>query len=165
MNKSVKYITVLGVSTAAAMVLSFVETLIPNPFPVPGVKLGLANLVTLFLLLKVDWRSASIVAAIRVILTAILFGNFASLAYSAAGAALSMLVMILLKRAGVFSTAGISIAGAVSHNAGQILMAVILFRTGEIIWWLPALIVSGVVTGLAIGAAGAILVKKVELKL
>ena len=156
-------ITLLGLSLAAAMVLSYVESLIPVPFAVPGVKLGLANLVALFLLMKLDWRYAGAVSLVRVLLTALLFGNFASLAYSAAGAALSLLVMALLKRFGKFSAVGISIAGAVSHNAGQILMAIILLETKEIAYWLPALIVSGTVTGLAVGAVGAILVKKVKL--
>ena len=80
MNKSAKTITLLGVCTAAAMVLSYVETLIPVPFAVPGVKLGLANLVAIYLLMKLDWRYAAPVSLVRVLLTAVLFGSFASLA-------------------------------------------------------------------------------------
>ncbi|MBO4384612.1 MAG: Gx transporter family protein [Clostridia bacterium] len=165
MSRDLKLLTTLGVSTAAAMILSFLETLIPMNIAVPGVKIGLANLVTVFLLIKLDWKSASAVTAIRVLLSALLFGSVASLAYSASGAVLSMTVMSLLKKTGRFSALGISTAGAVSHNAGQIIMAVILLSTKEIAYWLPILIVSGTVTGLAIGAVGALLVKKIDLKL
>ncbi|MCR5808499.1 MAG: Gx transporter family protein [Clostridiales bacterium] len=157
-------ITLLGVSVAAAMVLSYIETLIPLSIAVPGVKMGLANLVMVFLLYKLDWKHAAAVSIIRVLLTALLFGNAASLAYSASGAALSLIVMSLLKGSGAFSSVGVSMAGAVSHNAGQIIMAVLLTGTREIAWWLPPLILSGIVTGLAIGAVGAVLISKIKLK-
>ena len=163
--KKLRLITALGVATAAAMVLSYVETLIPAPFAVPGIKLGLANIVGIFLLMKLDWKAAAAVTAVRVLLSALLFGSVASLAYSAAGALLSVLVMSLLKRTGAFSAVGISTAGAVSHNAGQIFMAIILLSTKEIVYWLPPLVISGAVTGLAIGLAGALLVKKIDLRL
>lgn len=165
MNRSAKTITLLGVCTAAAMVLSYVETLIPVPFAVPGVKLGLANLVAVFLLMKFDWRYAAPVSLIRVLLTALLFGNAASLAYSAAGAILSMLVMTGVKRIKAFSPVGISVIGAVFHNVGQILMAIILTDTAQIAFWLPPLIISGVITGAAVGAVGAVLVAKIDPKL
>lgn len=165
MNRSAKTITLLGVCTAAAMVLSYVETLIPVPFAVPGVKLGLANLVAVFLLMKFDWRYAAPVSLIRVLLTALLFGNAASLAYSAAGAILSMLVMTGAKRIKAFSSVGISVIGAVFHNVGQILMAIILTDTAQIAFWLPPLIISGVITGAAVGAVGAVLVAKIDPKL
>ena len=97
------------------------------------------------------------------LLSGLLFGNAASLAYSAAGAALSLVVMALLKKTGAFSPVGISVSGAVAHNVGQILMAVALLGTDQILWWLPALAVSGIVTGLAIGAAGAVLIKKISI--
>ena len=165
MNRSAKTITLLGVCTAAAMVLSYVETLIPVPFAVPGVKLGLANLVAVFLLMKLDWRYAAPVSLIRVLLTALLFGNAASLAYSAAGAILSMLVMTGAKRIKAFSPVGTSVIGAVFHNVGQIFMAIILTDTAQIAFWLPPLIISGVITGAAVGAVGAVLVAKIDPKL
>ncbi len=159
--KTAHKLTLIGVSVAAAMVLSYVETLIPVPFAVPGIKLGLANIVALFLLYKLDWKAAGLVSLIRVLLTGLLFGNAASLAYSAAGAVLSLIVMALLKKTGAFSAVGVSVSGAVMHNVGQILMAVVLLGTDRILWWLPPLAVSGVITGLAIGAAGALLIKKI----
>ena len=161
--KATQKLTLIGVSIAAAMVLSYVETLIPVPFAVPGIKLGLANTVALFLLFRLDWKAAGLVSLIRVLLSGLLFGNAASLAYSAAGAALSLVVMALLKKTGAFSPVGISVSGAVAHNVGQILMAVALLGTDQILWWLPALAVSGIVTGLAIGAAGAVLIKKISI--
>lgn len=158
------YIVTLGVCIAAAMVLSYVETLIPVPFAVPGIKLGLANTVALFLLVKLDWKAASAVSIIRVLLSALLFGSVASLAYSLAGAALSIAVMALIKKTGAFSAVGLSIAGAVAHNTGQIAMACILLGTDAILWWLPVLIVSGVVTGIAIGIVTALLAKKISVE-
>ncbi len=100
-----------------------------------------------------------------VLLTALLFGNAASLAYSAAGAILSMLVMTGAKRIKAFSPVGISVIGAVFHNVGQILMAIILTDTAQIVFWLPPLIISGVITGAAVGAVGAVLVAKIDPKL
>ena len=161
--KGARLLTTLGISIAAAMVLSYVETLIPVPFAVPGIKLGLANLVALFLIMKLDWKWAGAVSLIRVLLTSLLFGNIASLAYSLSGAVLSIAVMAILKKIKAFSAVGISIAGAVFHNAGQILMAIIIMSTKEIVYWLPPLIVSGVVTGLAVGSVGAILIKKIDI--
>lgn len=155
--------TILGVSTAAAMVLSYLESFIPLSIAVPGVKLGLANLVTVFLLIKLDFKSAAAVGILRVSLTALLFGSFASFAYSAAGAVLSIVTMSLLKKTERFSAVGISVAGGVAHNMGQILMAIVIMSTGEIAYWLPPLIISGVVTGLAVGSAGAVLVSKIKL--
>lgn len=165
MSRSTRIITLLGVSIAAAMVLSYIETLIPTPFAVPGIKLGLANIVTLFLLLKLDWKAAGAVSLIRVLLASLLFGNAASLAYSFAGALFSIVVMSLLKKSSAFSAVGLSVSGGVAHNFGQILMAVVLLGTSRIMWWLPVLIVSGVVTGVATGAVAALLDKKVNLNL
>ena len=160
--KGARVLTIMGISAAAAMVLSYVESLIPVPFAVPGIKIGLANIVALFLVMKLDWKAAGAVSLIRVVLSSLLFGNIASLAYSLAGAFLSILAMALLKKSSIFSAVGISIAGAVFHNAGQILAAVIIMSSKEIIYWLPALIISGVVSGLAVGLAGAVLIKKID---
>ena len=163
MSRKTRIITLLGVCIAAAMVLSYIETLIPTPFAVPGVKLGLANIVTLFLLLKLDWKAAGAVSLIRVLLSSLLFGNAASLAYSFAGALLSIIVMSFLKKTLAFTAVGLSVSGGVAHNIGQILMAVVLLGTDKIMWWLPILVVSGMVTGIATGAVAALIDKKVKL--
>ncbi len=157
------YMTTMGVAAAAALALSYVETLIPVPMAVPGVKLGLANIVTVFVLFKLGWRAASAVSAVRVALASLLFGTMLSAAYSAAGAVLSVTVMALLKGTKKFTPTGVSVAGAIMHNVGQILMAMMITGVEQIAAWLPMLIVSGLVTGIAVGIAGSVLVKVVKL--
>lgn len=157
-------ITLLGVSTAATMVLAYVETLIPVPFAVPGVKIGLANTVAVFLLVKRGWKAALPVSIVRVLLSSLMFGNFASFAYSVSGALLSMLAMIAAMKTGKLSEIGVSVIGAVFHNAGQIIMAIALTGTKEIAFWLPPLIISGIVTGIAVGTVAVLLVKKIDFK-
>lgn len=162
LNKTA-YITTMGVSVAAAMILSYIETLLPLSLGVPGVKMGLANIVIVFVLYKLGWRAAAATSAVRVALSALLFGTLLSGAYAAAGAALSLVCMTLLSRCRRFTPAGVSVTGAVAHNIGQIIVAILITGVKQIAAWLPVLIVSGVVTGLAIGAVGAILVKTVPL--
>ena len=153
-----------GLLVALALVLSYAESLIP-PVGVPGVKLGLPNLAVVFALYRLGAVDAWVISLIRVGLAALLFGNGVSLAYSITGAALSLLVMCLLKRTGKFSETGVSVAGGVSHNIGQILVAVILLGTTRLAWYLPVLCVSGTVAGILIGVVSALLVKRVpELK-
>ena len=164
MSKNAYTLALLGVSTAAAMVLSYIETFIPVSVAVPGIKLGLANIVTLFLLIKLTWKHAAAVSAVRVLLSALLFGNAASLAYSAAGALLSITVMSLLKRSKRFSAVGASVSGGCAHNVGQILMAMLIMDSSQIAYWLPPLIISGVVTGIATGAVCALLAGRIKLR-
>ena len=101
-------------------------------------------------------------AAVKVALTALLFGSFVSLAYSAAGAALSLTLMLLLKKSGRFSPVGVSVAGGVAHNLGQILTAVAFFGRAEIAYYLPVLVVSGTMSGIFIGLCGGIAVNRVK---
>jgi heptaprenyl diphosphate synthase len=147
---------------ALAMIFSYLETLIPVPFFVPGMKLGLANIVTMIVLYKMKVFDAAVISAARVLLSALLFGNVFSLAYSLAGAALSLLVMALLKKTGKFGIAGVSVAGGVCHNIAQIGVAALLLETGELIYYLPLLLITGTVTGGLIGALGGLTLKKLE---
>ena len=164
-NSAALKLTITGAATAVALILSYIESLIPLSFAVPGVKLGLANIVSLFVLYRLDWRFASLVSLLRVLLAALLFGSAMTLAYSASGAALSLALMILLKKSAGFSAVGVSCAGAVAHNIGQIAMAAILTETAQIAYYLPVLIISGVITGLAIGAAGAVIIQRIKLNI
>ena len=164
MNTKTKRLVFLAVSTSLAMVLSFVESQIPPLSAVPGVKLGLANIVTLFLLYKLGWREAAAVATIRVLLASLLFGSFVSLTYSAFGAALSLLVMIPAKRFLPFSAIGVSVLGALAHNVGQILAAWIYLGNGAIAYYLIPLSVSGTLAGIAIGLLGGIIAVRVKIK-
>ena len=149
-----------GLLTALALVLSYLESLIP-PLWVPGVKLGLPNLAVVFALYRLGWKDACAISLVRVALVTLLFGNGAALAYSVAGAALSLSLMGLLKRTGKFSTVGVSVAGGVAHNAGQILVAMALLETARLAWYLPVLWVSGTIAGVLIGIVSGVLVERI----
>ena len=150
--------------TALAMALSWLESLVPLAGVVPpGVKLGLTNLVVVFALYRMSLRDAAAISLIRVVLVAFTFGNSYSFAYSLAGAALSLAVMALLKRSGKFSLLGVSVAGAVSHNIAQVLVAMAVMETSRRAWWGPVLLVSGIAAGVCVGAAGALIVKRIRL--
>ena len=156
-----KKVTVMAMCIALAMILSYLESLIPSP-GIPGVKLGLANLAVIFALYRLGWKEAVGVSLLRVLLVSLLFGHVASLMYSAAGAALSLLGMILLRRFDKLSCVFVSVSGGVLHNVGQILMAWALMGR-NVVYYLPVLILSGVAAGVVIGVVGAILVKRSDL--
>ena len=149
-----------GLLTALALVLSYLESLLP-PLWVPGVKLGLPNLAVVFALYRLGWKDACVISLVRVVLASLLFGSGVSMAYSLAGAALSLALMRLLKKSGKFSPVGVSVAGGVAHNAGQILVAMALLETARLAWDLPALWISGTVAGVLIGIVSGVLVKRV----
>ena len=140
-----------GVFTALALIFSYVETLIPIHFGVPGMKLGLANLVIVVALYKMKIRDAFFLSVVRVLLSGFLFGNYFSIIYSLAGALLSLSVMALLKRAGGFSIIGISIAGGVFHNIGQLFVAMAVVEMFQAAYYIPVLLVAGLLTGCLIG--------------
>ena len=156
-----KRVAILALITTLALMMSYIEFLIPIPVPVPGIKLGLANIVTVFVLYSLSPNEAVAVTAVRVILCSLLF-NVGGMIYSVCGAAVSLVVMILLQRTRLFSETGVSIAGAIAHNAAQILVAVVLMNTVEIIYYLPVLIVSGAVSGLVIGILAGIIVRRTK---
>ena len=160
-NKS-KTISFLGLCTALALVLAYLEAIIPPVFPsVPGIKMGLPNIVLIFVLYRKGGGAAMLVSMLRIVLVSMLFGNGMSLLYSLAGGLLSMCVMILLKRSNLLSTVGVSVAGGVMHNVGQILMAMLLLETSELIYYLVVLTVTGTLAGILIGLCGASLVRKI----
>lgn len=144
-------IAYFGVFTALALIFSYVETLIPISFGIPGVKLGLANLIIVIALFKLKLKETYLLAVTRVLLSGFLFGNYFSIIYSLAGALLSLTVMVLLKRAEGFSVVGISIAGGVFHNIGQLLVAMAVVEMFAVAYYVPVLLVAGLITGLVIG--------------
>lgn len=150
----------LGLCIALSMILSYVESLIPPLVAVPGVKVGLPNLVIIFMLYKVSVKETVAVSIIRVVLVSILFGNVLSMVYSLAGAALSLLGMILMKK--WFSKIAVSVAGGVLHNIGQIITAIIVMETSQIIFYLPVLLISGTIAGVLIGVGASLIVKRLE---
>ena len=135
---------------ALAMIFSYVESLIPINLGVPGIKLGVANLVTVTGLYILAPMEVLLVVILRVLLVGFMFGNGMSILYSLAGGILSFLVMLLLKRIKGFSMIGISIAG-VSHNIGQIVVAMCVLENTKLIYYLPVLMIAGTVTGILIG--------------
>lgn len=151
----------LGLFSAVAIIFGYVETLVPVFAGIPGIKLGLANLVTVFLLYLYNWSEAAAVSAVRIVVIGFLFGNLFSILFSLAGAALSLLVMVLLKKSGGFSVAGISVAGGVSHNIGQIVVAAFVVENVKLFYYLPVLLISGLVTGLLIGFLSGEMIKRI----
>ena len=158
-----KKLVTLAVTISVAMILSFVESRIPAFVAIPGVKVGLANIAVIFALYKMGWREAIAVSVIRVLLVALLFGSVVSLAYSIAGAVISLSLMILLKKLGIFTEVAVSVVGGITHNIGQILIAFLLLETSVVFYYLPFLLVSGVIAGIAVGIASALLIKRIKI--
>lgn len=151
-----------GVFTALALIFSYIETLIPIQFGVPGIKLGLANLIIVIVLYRTGWREALLLSVVRVVLAGFIFGNLFSIVYSLAGGILSLAVMALLKKTERFSVIGISIAGGVCHNIGQLIVAMVVVETYQVGYYLPVLLIAGVITGAVIGAVAGEVLKRIR---
>ena len=158
--KKTKRLVLLAMLTAVAMILSYVESLLPS-VGLPGVKMGLANIAVIFALFRFGWKEAAVLSLVRVVLVSLLFGSVGAMLYSLAGAVLSLAVMALLRRIDRFSTVGISVAGGVAHNAGQILMAMLILQTKQLLGYLPVLAVSGIAGGVLTGLAAALLIRRI----
>ena len=152
----------LGLFIALAMILSYVESLIPPLVAIQGVKIGLPNLVIMFMLYRVGSREAITVSLIRVVLVSLLFSSAMSMAYGLAGAALSLTGMMLLKKTNLFSCITVSVVGGVLHNIGQIAVAILITGTKQLVLYLPVLLISGVIAGVAIGICAGLLIKRFE---
>ena len=159
--KKTKRLVLLAMLTAVAMILSYVESLLPS-VGIPGVKMGLANIAVIFALFRFGWKEAAALSLVRVVLVSLLFGSVGAMLYSLAGAVLSLAVMALLRRIDRFSTVGISVAGGVAHNAGQILMAMLILQTKQLLGYLPVLAVSGIAGGVLTGLAAALLIRRIS---
>ena len=152
----------LGLFIALAMILSYVESLIPPLVAIQGVKIGLPNLVIMFMLYRIGSREAITVSLIRVVLVSLLFSSAMSMAYGLAGAALSLSGMMLLKKTNLFSCITVSVVGGVLHNIGQIAVAILITGTKQLVLYLPVLLISGVIAGVAIGICAGLLIKRFE---
>ena len=160
-----RQVAFLGLCSSVALVLAYVEILLPPLFvAVPGIKLGLPNIVIIFILYHLGIRRAAAVSFVRIAVVTLLFGNPMTLAYSIAGALLSLGVMFLLKKLNFLSIIGVSVAGGVFHNIGQILMAMLLLGTAELGYYLIVLTVTGTISGILIGLCGGMLVKRIKPK-
>jgi len=148
-----------GVFTALALIFSYVETLIPINFGIPGVKLGLANLV---IVIALKLTEVYLLSVVRVLLSGFIFGNYFSIIYSLAGGLLSLTVMALLKKSKGFSVMGISVAGGVFHNVGQLIVAMLVVETFSVGYYFSVLLVAGLITGLVIGIVSAEMLKRIK---
>lgn len=151
-----------GMLVALAFVLSYVEALIPISLGVPGVKMGLANLVVMVALYTLGARQAFVLSMVRIVLVGFTFGSLASMMYSLAGGLLSFAVMALCKKLDLFSMKGVSILGGVFHNIGQILMAMIVVENAKLLYYLPVLLLSGIVAGIAIGIVASMVTNRIQ---
>ncbi|MCF0261844.1 MAG: Gx transporter family protein [Sphaerochaetaceae bacterium] len=152
----------MGLLISLAMILSFIESRIPAFVAIPGIKVGLANIVVVFALYKLGFKEAFVISIIRVVLAALLFGTILSMAYSTAGALLSLLGMAVLKKSKLFGLVAVSVTGAVLHNLGQVITACLLLQSSSIAYYAPYLIFSAVIAGIVIGVAAAIILKRLE---
>ena len=146
-----KRIAMAALLAALALIFSYVEAMIPSPVAIPGVKLGVANLVILIALYQLDFKYAIAIHLVRIVVSGLLFSGVFGILYSLAGGMLSLIVMWLLKKTGLFSIVGVSMAGGVAHNIGQILVASAVVSDLKMFAYLPVLMFSGIISGILIG--------------
>ena len=162
MKNKTRSVAFLGLCTTLALILAYVEILLQPLFPtLPGIKMGLPNIIIIFLLYRRSFISAAVVSVVRIILVSMLFGNVMALFYSLAGAFLSLFVMLIMKKLNLLSAVGVSVAGGVAHNIGQILTAMLLLETAELGYYLVVLTVTGTFSGILVGLCGSLLIKKI----
>lgn len=157
-----KKVAYLGLLIALEFIFSYVECLIPIHLGVPGVKLGLANLVVIVAIYTFGEKAAFCLSAVRIILVAFTFGNLSGMLYSLAGGMLSFLVMAGAKKTGILSVKGVSVLGGVFHNIGQLGMAILMLETSTLIFYLPVLMIAGTIAGLVIGILGAMVTMRIS---
>lgn len=162
MNRKGARLASFGVFVALALIFSYIETLIPFQMGIPGVKLGLANIVIVIALYRMPPGEVVTLSVVRVILAGFLFGNLMSILYSLAGGLLSLVVMWGLKHVKAVSILGVSIAGGVFHNLGQLLAAAVVVETYGVFTYAPVLLVSGLITGLVIGLASSEMLRRIK---
>lgn len=157
----IKKTALLGMLTSLALIAGYIETLIPMPIPIPGVKLGLANLMILIVLKLYGVREGLLVNILRILLSGFLFGSFSTILYSLAGGLFSFAVMALLLKLNFFSLTGVSIVGGVCHNIGQLALAIVVLDSVSLLYYMPVLLISGLITGLLIGIGAEQVLKRI----
>ncbi len=157
-----KKIPYLGVFTALALLLGYVESLVPLPFLVPGMKLGLGNVIVLLLLYLMDIKSAFFVSLIKVLLSGLLFSGFSSMLYSLAGAMVGLMLMCIGKKINALGMVGVSVLGGIGHNIGQIVVAVLVIENLNLLYYFPVLLICGTITGVLVGVVGSTSIRYIE---
>ncbi len=158
-----KKVATYGLLVALAFILSYIESLFPLSLAIPGIKLGLANLVVIIALYSMGAKEAFSLSILRILLVGFTFGNLSMMLYSLAGGMLSWLLMTIFRKSKLFSMTGVSIIGGIAHNIGQIGVAILVVETFDIAYYLPFLMIAGVVTGAVIGILGAMINKRIKL--
>lgn len=161
-NSKARRVALYGMLTALAFILSYVESLVPVTLGIPGVKLGLANLVVLIALYTLDLKGAFVISVVRIVLSGLTFGGLFSMLYSLAGGLLSFAVMAILSRKKLLGTVGVSVCGGVAHNIGQLLVAMAVLETESVWYYFPVLLISGSVAGVLIGLLGGWMTGRVQ---
>ena len=154
-------VALYGILIALAFIFSYVEALIPLPVPVPGMKLGLANLVNVVGIYTVGAAGTIAVGLIRIVMVGFTFSNTGSMLYALSGGVLSLAAMALAKKMDWFDKTGVSILGGVCHNIGQLSMAAWITGTASVFSYLPVLLVAGVITGAVIGLLGGLVTERI----
>lgn len=157
-----KTIAVIGLFTCIGIIFGYVEFLIPLPIGIPGVKIGLSNIVTVVSMYMFEWPVSLAIILMRVILSGILFGNLYSILYSLSGALISFIVMIFIKKSDRFSMIGISAVGGVFHNIAQLIVAALVIENIKLTYYLPALIIFGISAGIAVGVISEIIYNRIR---
>lgn len=161
-KRTARTVALYGMLIALAFIFSYVEALIPIPVPIPGVKLGLANLVNMVGLYTVGAAGTAMVSLVRIVLVGFTFSNTFSMLYSLAGGAASLAVMIIARKTGWFGQVGVSILGGIFHNAGQLTIAAFVTHTAGVFAYFPVLLAAGVITGAVIGMLGGMVVERIS---
>lgn len=160
--KKTKLIATYGILIAVAFTLSFLESLVPINFGVPGIKLGFANIVVMFAIYTMRKGDALAISLVRIVINSFVFTGAFSLTYGIAGGLMSLGVMLIAKRNKRISVIGVSVIGAVTHNLAQIIVAGIVMHTYRIVYYYPALLVSGAVTGVIVGILSGIIIARIN---
>lgn len=141
----------MGLFLALALILSYVEALLPFSFGIPGIKLGLANLITVIMLYCAGAKEAFLLSALRIVLAGFLFGNPFGILYGLSGGIVSFFAMFFLKKTEKLHTVSVSVAGGMFHNIGQLFAAALVVENPKLFYYLPVLLLAGFVTGFLIG--------------
>ncbi len=157
-----KKIATYGLLIALAFILSYIESLFPISNSIPGIKLGLANLVVIVALYKMGVKEAFVLSILRIILVGFTFGSPSTMMFSLVGGLLSWLLMVIFQKLKLFSMVGVSIIGGIAHNIGQIIVSILVVENVDIIYYLPFLLISGVIMGALIGILAAIIIKRLK---
>ncbi len=161
-NNAAKRVSLYGLLLALSMVLSYVEAILPVNIGIPGVKLGLPNLVTVTGLYTLGVVPTMLISFLRILLVAATFGNAMTLCYSLSGFLLSLAAMLLLRRLGGFSSVTVSICGGVMHNIGQLLAAVFLLHSAVLFYYFPVLLGAGMAAGAVIGLLAGLVQQRIR---